>query len=522
MRRPVVIPLLVLALACPRSLSAQHEGHAATARRAGAPLEFGRVHFPNSGSPAAQEPFLRGMALLHSFEYRDAAEAFREAQQADPAFALPYWAEALTHSHVIWGQENLAAARAALTRLGPTPAARLARARTPGERAFAAAVEAMYGEGDEPTRVRAFADATRRWATAMPGDHEAHAFAALGALWQEHHTRDPAAAAALGAEASAHAQLVYQANPRHPGAAHYLIHAHDSPAGSREGLAAARAYATIAPDAEHALHMPSHIFHPLGMWDDMAASNERTWAASRASAAQGGRPGWSVSWHGLNWLQYAYLQQGRWAAARALVDTARALAEPARREPGGGRTDAAFALEELAFRYATETGRWDLWPADSVAMDWRDPALSARARGFAVFSAYQRAVAALLTRRDTLPAITVARAFREAVGAGRGTTNMPRLAAQLEATVLRARGDHAGALAMLQRLQPQARVPRYRSMVPPASRVVSEELGAALLEAGRAREAAGAYEQALEDRPRRAAALLGLARARAAAGDSAG
>ena len=521
MKRPVILPLLALALAGPFSLSAQHEGHTPAHRASGAALRLGDVAFPNSGPAAAQRPFLRGMALLHSFEYEVAAEAFREAQKAAPEFALPFWAEALTYSHVVWAEEDLAAARAALARLGPTPAARLARARTPGERAFGEAVEAMYGEGDQPTRVRAFADATRRWAAARPQDHEAHAFTSLGLLWQAYHTRDEAAAAALGQEAAAHAQRVYDANPQHPGAAHYLIHARDTPATAHEGLAAARAYAKIAPDAEHALHMPSHIFLPLGMWDDMVASNERAWAASRAWSSRGGHPQWYVDWHSLNWLQYAYLQQGRWATARALVDTARVLAKSARSEPGSGRADAAYALEQLAFRFGAETGQWDMWPTDSVAMDWRDAALSPRARGMALSSAYQRAMAALIARQDTLPAIATIAAFRQAGAEGLGAM-AARLAGQLEAMVMRARGDRDGALAALQKLQSDTRPPRHRSMLPPSPLIMGEELGAELMRAGRAQEAAGAYQQALEDRPGRAAALLGLARAKAAAGDRSG
>ena len=502
-------------------LRAQDDGPGAHERHPSHALALGTVTFPNSGSAAAQEPFLRGIALLHSFEYGDARQAFQAAEQADPAFALPYWAEALTHSHIVWGEEDLAAARAALARLGATPAVRIAKARTDRERTFAAAVEALYAEGEQPARVGAFADAMRAWVAAEPDDPEARAFAALAVLIQGFLTRDDGAAAELGTEAAGHAQWLFDAHPRHPGAAHYLIHAYDSPAMAPQGLAAARAYAAIAPDAEHALHMPSHIFLPLGMWDDMVASNERSWAASRQSGLREGRQAWQQDFHSLNWLQYAYLQEGRLAEARALLDTARALTADIRRQPDGRRADPLFALEQLAFRYGVETGRWDGWPADSVAMDWRDPDLSPRSRGMATLSAYQRAVAALRMNGDTLPAAAAARAFRAALAAA-PNPQLERLAAQLEAMVVGARGDGAAYLAALQAQQPASRVPRRRSMTPQSTLVVGEELGAALLQAGRAREAADAYEQSLEDRPNRAAALLGLARARAAAGDTAG
>lgn len=506
-------------LAGPVGLLAQEDGHGAHGH---APV-LGSVTFANSGAAAAQAPFLRGIALTHSFEYDDAVRAFREAMEADPSFALPYWAEALTYSHVVWGEEDLEGGRAALARLGPTPEARLARAGTPSERAFAAAVEALFAEADQSARVRGFADSMRAWSARMPEEPEAHAFTALATMVQSFVTRDETAAAEISAEAAAHAQRVLDGNPRHPGAAHYMIHANDSPAMARQGLAAARAYAAIAPDAQHALHMPSHIFLPLGMWSDMAASNERSWESARQEGIRAGYPGWYGDFHSLNWMQYAYLQQGRWAEARALVDTARSLTADAIREPASGRVDASYALEQLAFRYGVETGRWDVWPADSVPMRWNDSALSQRARGMSSASAYQRAVAAMLMRGDTMPAIAAARAFREAAAAAAPpNAALERFAAQLEALVMQARGDATGYVAALQAQLPANRVPRRRSMTPQTTLVLSEELGAALLQAGRAAEAVAAYEQALEDRPDRAAALLGLARARAAAGDEAG
>jgi len=127
-----------------------------------------------TGNAAAQKPFLQGLALLHSFVYGDAADDFRAAQKADPDFALAYWAEALTNTHVVWGEEDLAAAHAALAKLGDSPAARLAHARTPRERAFGAAVEGLYAAGDQRARVRAFADSMRTWVAAMPADEEAN------------------------------------------------------------------------------------------------------------------------------------------------------------------------------------------------------------------------------------------------------------------------------------------------------------------------------------------------------------
>lgn len=238
---------------------------------------LGTVSFPNSGAPAAQAPFLRGIALLHSFEYDDAEDAFHAAERADSSFALPYWFEALTHTQLLWGVDDADSARAVLARLGPTPAARLARAANDRERAYGAAVEAFYADTNVATRSMAFADSLRHIAARDAKDPEAAAFASLAIQM--------AMAGSRGAdtlqrnEAIALAERVYRANPQHPGATHYLIHAYDNPTIAPRGLAFARAYARVAPAAEHALHMPSHIFVQVGMWDDLVRSNEQSWAA---------------------------------------------------------------------------------------------------------------------------------------------------------------------------------------------------------------------------------------------------
>src|SRR5688500_1290593 len=335
---------------------------------------LGTIVFPNSGNAAAQAPFLRGIALLHSFEYREAAEAFREAQRADPSLALAYWGEALTYSQVLWRTENLPASRTALQKLAPTSTERLAMARTARERAFGAAVEAFYAEGPLPQRIVAYADSLRRHAQNAPDDHEAAAFAShalmLASNAGEAKDRDQ-----LAREAVDLAQKVAKANPNHPGATHYLIHLYDTPGMAAQGLAFARAYDKIAPDAEHALHMPSHIYLQLGLWADVARSNERAWAASRAATTNAGR----LDWHTFSWLHYAYLQQRRWRAARGLIDSARTLLAGA----GGSYPDAAYVITRLEFQQAAETGSWPS-PLTPPA-DRPSEAESDRERGFRRF-----------------------------------------------------------------------------------------------------------------------------------------
>src|SRR5256884_9586830 len=136
---------------------------------------LGTIDFPTSGAPAAQAQFTRGVLLLHSFEYQDAAQAFRAAQRIDPAFALAYWGEALTYTHPVWNEQDGNAARAALLRLGPTPAARRAKALTPREQAYLDAVELLYGEGSKPARDPAYSLAMERPGARLPAGREAKA-----------------------------------------------------------------------------------------------------------------------------------------------------------------------------------------------------------------------------------------------------------------------------------------------------------------------------------------------------------
>jgi pyruvate/2-oxoglutarate dehydrogenase complex dihydrolipoamide acyltransferase (E2) component len=225
---------------------------------AGAEPARAELAFPNSGASAAQDDFRRGVIALHNFEYAAAAKAFRAAQAADPAFALAYWGEAMTYSHPLWGNENPGAARKALERLAPTPAARAAMAPTERERLYLAAVEILFDNGDRRARHQAYEQAMHRLAGRFPEDHEASVFHALAILGLD--SGDGEADVRDRIRAAASLEGFFRANPRHPGVVHYLIHAYDDPLHAPLGLRAARAYEEIAGKAPHALHMPSHIY----------------------------------------------------------------------------------------------------------------------------------------------------------------------------------------------------------------------------------------------------------------------
>jgi tetratricopeptide (TPR) repeat protein len=280
--------------------AAQHSHHPASA-------DLGDVDFVNSGSAEAQPAFVRGLLLLHSFEYSRAAQAFVEAQRIDPRFAMAYWGEAMTFNHPIWSEQDAAAARAALGRLAATAEDRLAAAPTEREKGYLRAVEALYGEGSKRERDAAYSAAMKQIATRYPDDLDGRAFYALSLLGLTGEVRDTA----NYMRAAAVAEEVYEQNKRHPGALHYLIHAYDDTTHAPLGLRAARLYAKLAPDASHAQHMPSHIFFALGMWDEAIASNIDSLHTAHMHNMGG--------YHPLHWLQYAYLQKGRRSEAEALM-----------------------------------------------------------------------------------------------------------------------------------------------------------------------------------------------------------
>lgn len=472
---------------------------------------LGTVAFQNSGNAAAQAPFLRGIALLHSFEYEQAAEAFREAQRADPSLAVAYWGEALSYSHVLWRSENLPASRAALQRLASTSAGRLAKAGTARERTFGAAVEAFYMEGTLPQRVRAYADSLRLHAQRAPDDQEAAAFAAH-AIMLASYFADSSERESLTHEAIALAQRVATANPNHPGATHYLIHLYDTPGMAAQGLAFARAYDKIAPDAEHALHMPSHIYLQLGMWDDVVRSNERAWTASRASTHDAAM----LDWHAFSWLQYAYLQQGRFTAARALIDSARTIL--ARQERS--YSDANVIIPRLEFQFASET---DQWTSVSRPRNSSAPPASDRERGFRMFANYWLAIDAA-QRRDTSLASRAAPYLAIADSVRAGAVRSPVMASNalvVAALVARSRGDTTRYREILLEAADIER--RLSAFVGPPERVFALELlGADLIGAGQRAEAVRAYEDVLRICPERSRALVGLYRAKLTLGDATG
>jgi len=285
----------------------------AFAGAAGTGSDLGDIDFPNSGAAAAQQPFLRGVAALHSFWFDEAAEAFRNAQEIDPNFALAYWGEAMSYNHPLWAQQDIAAARQVLERFGKTRKERLDKTPTERERMYMEAVETLYGDGDKLTRDIAYEKAMGKLQARYPDDVEASAFHALSILGT---VRPGDKGFARQMKAGAIALELFHEHPNHPGAAHYVIHSFDDPEHAILALPAAERYAQIAPEASHALHMPSHIFMQLGMWDRVAQSNLAAFNASEKWVARKNLSIAKKDYHAYEWRAYANLQRGVWGEVK--------------------------------------------------------------------------------------------------------------------------------------------------------------------------------------------------------------
>ena len=457
----------------------------------------GTVAFQNSASPAAQAPFLRGVALLHSFEYAGAARAFREAQQANPAFALAYWGEAMTYNHPVWDQQDRDSARAALARLGPTPAARLARTPTPREREYLEAVETLYGEGSKADRDTAYMRVMERVARDNPDDIEARLFYALSLLGLSRGVRDVPTYMRAGAIALE----LLAAHPNHPGAAHYVIHAFDDPVHAPIGLAAARAYSRIAPEAAHAQHMTTHIFLAMGMWDQVVSQNV---IATDLTA-------W-VPGHYTSWLGYGYLQLGRQRDARQLLERVRGNLRP------GAPAPQINALAAMRAAYVVNTERWDdevaRWSLDSVFGGRARPPVDVFVRGLAALKRGDRPAA---EREAGELASRTAEAARELrPGAAASVVAPVIMEKELRALLRLADGAADDAVALLREATALEDAMPAEFGPPDVVKPSHELLGETLLGLGRSREAADEFTRALRLAPGRALALRGLARATAA------
>ncbi len=284
--------------------------------------QLGTVHFPISCAASVQKPFARGVALLHSFWYEEAEKEFEDIAKDDPRCAMAHWGIAMSIWHQLWNEPD---AKVIAHGLKEAEAGeKLAAKATPREQAYIAAIRTFFSNSDKldnQARTKAYSDAMKKVYDSNPDDHEAAAFYALSLLASEPHHDETFA---NRKQAAAILEKLFAIEPDHPGVAHYLIHSYDKPQLAELGIPAARRYAAVAPAAPHALHMPSHIFARVGLWQDDIKSNLASVEATRKTAAMG-MGGEGHQFHALNFLFYAYLQSGRESQARALMDEVNAM-----------------------------------------------------------------------------------------------------------------------------------------------------------------------------------------------------
>jgi tetratricopeptide (TPR) repeat protein len=470
------------------------------------PGRLGVVHFANSGARVAQPAFLRGLLLLHSFEYSASRGEFQRAEKLDPTFAMAVWGEALTYNHTLWHEQDTAAARAALTKLGSTPEERIARGQTARERDYLASVEKLYGPGEKAERDAAYSAALGDLSRRYPKDLDARALYSLSLLGLS-----PKRDFRIYMRAAAEAEAVYEIDKRHPGALHYMIHAYDDPVHAPLGLRAARLYGRVAPAASHALHMTSHIFFALGLWDDAIAANE---ASLRVARAQGER-----AYHSLLWLEYAYLQKNERTAAES-------LAHSVTQDVASGPT------RENRLRAAFSRATWLVETRGAPGADASEVVDSSGVTSIGYFAVHDFARGIVAARggdvsqaRAVLGQLSARIDSARVVPVGENSNWFDALdeneLAQARALVIAldgaiqfAEGQHAHGIVRVREAIAVTSQMEFEYGPPWSAKPFEELLGEMLLADGQRAEAAEAFQRTLTAYPNRRLALEGLAAAR--------
>jgi tetratricopeptide (TPR) repeat protein len=372
------IAVLALAVSCCVAVLAD-EGHH---HEELSPQQLGTVHFPVSCAAEVQKPFERGVALLHSFWYEEAQKAFEDIARQDPKCAMASWGIAMSMWHQLWNRPDASTIKSANEVLAKGEVSKPATQR---ERDYLAAIATFYRDSDRldhHARAIAYFKAMAQMYAKYPEDREAAALYALSLLASE---PDNDTTFANRKEAAQVLEKLFAVEPDHPGVAHYLIHSYDKPQLAQLGLPAARRYAKIAPAAPHALHMPSHIFARLGLWQDDIDSNLASIAATRKTAAMhmGGE---GHQFHAMDFLVYAYLQNGREEEAREIIEEVRGM-PPMKDMYGMGFDPRTYALTKFPALHYLELRRWseaaELKPVPEASLGDQSITYLARAIGAA-------------------------------------------------------------------------------------------------------------------------------------------
>jgi hypothetical protein len=468
--------------------------------------KLGIVHFATSCNAGAQKEFDRAVALLHSFQFSRAIEGFNAVLRDDAACGIAYWGIALSDwsNPFASGMKDKAQLQAGRERVehGETVGAKTER-----ERAYVAAVAKLYSSFEstpQRTRLIAYRDAMAKVAANYPDDPEAQIFYCLAIAASE----DPADKTYAGRlKAGAILEKLFEQEPEHPGLAHYIIHTYDLPALAGRGLAAARRYSEIAPDAPHALHMPSHIFTRMGYWQESIDSN----IAAAAAARRDGETAEEL--HASDYEVYAYLQTGQDEAARRIMKSLPEIAsrfDPQAVMSGAAGPAVGFALAAIPARYALER------------QDWKQAAqLALRETAFPYTEAmtwFARGIGA--ARLGQAPAAYESAAALQRLRERLLKTNETYWAQQVEIQELEvgawgalAAGKKEEALRQIQ-LAAESEDATEKSAVTPGPLAPAREmLGGILLEMNEPAQASEEFEATLKKEPGRFRALYGAAHA---------
>ena len=475
--------------------------------------QFGTVRFATTCSPRVASQFERGVALLHSFEFGASIRAFNDVLAIDSTCAMAHWGIALSR----WGNPMTAGNRSAeLLRQGKMAsdaATRLGARASQRERGYIRAVSRLYEDVehvDQRARVVAYERAMDELATREPADTEAAIFHAI-ALTASASPTDKTYANQL--KAGSILEALWTKQPNHPGLAHYIIHSYDYPALADKAREAARRYATIAPSAAHALHMPSHTFTRVGMWEESIRTNTRSMEVALATGSV------AEALHAADYRMYAYLQLGRESEARAILDGLPAMAarfDPSTITGAAPGSAGVFALAAIPARWALERGAWSeaaaLEPRASDFPYTEAMTYFARALGASHTGDVARAAAAV----DSLASI------RQRLGAKGEAYWAEQVAIQhlaAQAWLDLAEHREADALAHMRDAAAREDATEKSAVTPGPLSPARELLGDMLMDAGRPAEALAEYRRTLAKEPNRFRALDGAWRAATAAGD---
>ena len=479
----------------------------------------GDISFENSGVAAAQSAFLVGVKALHNFQFDDARMAFEEAEKIDPSFVMAFWGQAMSNNMPLWQRQNTSEAKQILERLASTKEGRISRAQSDKEKAFISAVDALFFSSDDKLkRDLAYSGIMARMHDQWPEDHEISIFYALSLLGTMRPGDDGFKKQALAASI---AMSVMDENKTHPGAAHFTIHSLDDPEHAILALAAAKVYADIAPSSAHALHMPSHIFLQLGMWERVVNSNIESYASAVSHTKkliESGAKNIGTSmvggedFHSLSWLAYANLMLGHYDRAKENLVMAKTAMEA---NPNNMRAQNGYYT--MLARHAIESADCsDVQLGDADSGMGKNAALVAAAGMCAVSNKNIDLARAAVNRLNAM------RLQSEEAGKTYNAMQIQIIELEVGALVAAASQQFDQAITLAE----QAKVLELENMSapsgPPVPMKPAAELYAEILAAAGNHEAAiNAYKDSLDWVPNRTPSIVGLSIVAAKNGDAA-